>query len=346
MPLGSSSYDSSRFTKITESRSTQTNMADISNDHLDCQCCDTHRIPRFKLAREYFQNPLTENPALFGDSKACLPRNTGATKSSPLASALQKKLIEQEERSQIQSPRGKLKSRVCSPRITGAIESYPFLSALQLKTSNSGDTESSPLPQSALQQKAIRQEERSQVQNSRGKLQSRVFSPRITGAEESNPLSSVLQLKTSRHDECSQLQNPQKECNFPCSDSRVRLPRNTGARESSPLSSARKQKSTSQEMQDLRREKPVLYGDSRVHLSCNTRTKELNPHYSPGLDDIPADDGASEMDLSFTGLSNRPRRHFDRPINQYAGQRKRHNIKSNPGREIHTSASTVWSTKY
>ncbi|KAL9955722.1 hypothetical protein ACROYT_G037083 [Oculina patagonica] len=309
-----SNFDNSAtFTKITESRSTQTTIEGISSDQLLRQCCDSHRMPR--IAREHLQDPQIEDPVLFGDSRACSSGNLGAKESSPLHSALQQTTIRQEERSQMQNPRRKYESRVCSPWDTGANESSPFSSS-QLKTTrqdkehlnqipqkenpilvddskvrlprDTGDSESSPLP-SASQLKTTRQEERFRAQNPQKENpflfgNSRVRLPRDSGTNELSALPSASQLKTTRQEKRFQMQNPRKENPVLVGDSRVRLPRDSGTSECSALPSALQRNTTRPEerfqMLNPRKENPVLVGDSRVRLPRDSGASELSAHPS------------------------------------------------------------------
>ena len=76
------------FTKITESRSTQTTIPEIESDHLYCQLCGSQKIPR--LAVERCQNTTRYTESVSGDSRFCSPGDTSALESDKLSSVLEK----------------------------------------------------------------------------------------------------------------------------------------------------------------------------------------------------------------------------------------------------------------
>ena len=114
------------FTKITESRSTQTTIPEIESDHLYCQLCGSQKIPR--LAVECFQNTTGYSESVSGDSRFCSPRDTTALESDKLSSVLEK-TTRQEQRFSKQNPPIKFES----PHVAEAKESKLLSLGMQQK---------------------------------------------------------------------------------------------------------------------------------------------------------------------------------------------------------------------
>lgn len=338
-----SSHIGAKFTKITESRSTQTAIAGIPSDQLHCQFCGSQKMSR--LAAERFQNPLGYKSVL-GDSRFCSPRDTGTPESDQLSSARQK-TARQEQRFPMQNTPRKFESTTYSPSVTGAKESNPLSSALQQKKTREHEHFQT---QTSLRESPVNP---SPCGDSRFRLSSNI------GLEESSPLSSAWQQRTTTQEKRSDMQYLGREKSAFGGDSRVCLPHDARAEELnqfylSRLRTTTKQEERFSELQNFR-EKPALGASSRVPLSYNTRTEELNRYHSPSLDHISADNGTSEIHLRFPGFNNHPKRFSERPETESTiNQRKRHDIKAElekdfrsrrPGRNMHTSAFTVWNTR-
>lgn len=97
------SHIGATVTKMIESRSTQTKVAEIESDQLNCQLCGSQKIPRLPVAVERFQNTTGYTESVSGDSRFCSPRDKSALESDKLSSVLEK-ATRQEQRFSRQNP--------------------------------------------------------------------------------------------------------------------------------------------------------------------------------------------------------------------------------------------------
>lgn len=335
------SHIGATFTKVTESRSTRTTMAEIPRDQLHCQLCGSQEKPR--LTAERFRNPLGYTESVLADSRFCSPRDSIVPESNQLSSAFQK-TARQEQRFLRQNPPGKFESRICSPDVTDAKESKPICSALQQNktTEHEHSKTQSPLRESPVSLDPC--------DDSKLALSSNMH------VKEFKPPFSSWQQQTTKQGKRSNAQNLRGEKVAIGGDSRVRCQHDTRIEElnhlyASSLRTTTKQEESFSEMKNFRREKPAAI-NPRVQLSFNPRGEELNAYNSPSLDHTSADNETSEIHLGFTRSNNGLQRFSERPgtesitrHDQYRRhQRKRHDSRQS-GHNMHTPAFTVWNTR-
>ena len=221
-------------------------------------------------------------------------------------------------------------------------------------------------------QKTTRQEQRFPKQNPPRKFES----PRITEAKESKLRYLALQQKKTQEQGYSETKTSLRESTVsldPYGDSKLALASDKRVKESvnpfsnlcsngglskehdthieelnhllsSRLQSTYEQEESFSERKNFRREKPATR-NTRVLLSSNTRSEQLNAYCSPSLDHLWADNETSGKHLGFTSLTDGPKRSSERPETESAiRQYKKHQRNRRSERSMHSSAFTVWNT--
>ena len=301
------SHIGATFTKMTESRSTQTTTTEIPSDQLRCQLCGSQKMPR--PAVERFQNTLRYTESVSGD-RFFSPRDTCALESDQLSSAFQK-TTRQEQRFPRQNPPKKIESR----RLKEAKESK--LSSL------------------AFQQKKTREQGYSKTQT-----------PYTESTVSLNPCGdSKLVLSSDRRVKESVNPFPNLGNSRQLSKDRDTRIEEFNHPFSSRLRSTTEQEESFSERKNFRTEKPATI-NPRVQLSFNPRREELNAYPSPSLDRIWDDNGTGEIHLGFTSLNNGPKRSSGRPETESATRQYRRHLRNyrSEGNK-HSPAYTVWNTR-
>jgi len=333
------SHISNKFNK-TESRSTQTTVAEILSDQPHCQLCGSQKMLTSRLAAKPFENLPQGYKSVSGHSRFYSPHDTEAPESDQLSSACQK-TARQEQRFLKQNPPRKFESRIYSPRgFTGSEESHALSSALQQKKTREHEHSKT--------ETHLRENTVGLASCDDSKL---AFSSGIS-VRESNPLSSSWQQRTTKQEKRSNTQNLAFG-----GDARFHFSRDTRTKEldhlyPSRLRTTTKPEESFSEMTNFRREKAAAI-NPRAHQNTqsNTSRREQNPEPSAFLDHTLDDNDTREMHLGFTSFSNGPKSFSEeretRPetIRQYRrhqGQRQDNRLK---GRNMHTPESTVWNTR-
>ena len=295
------------FTKMTESRSTQTTTTEIPSDQLHCLLCGSQKLPR--SAEERFQNTLGYTESVLGD-RFCSPCDTCVLEPNQLSSAFQK-TTRQEQRFSRQNPPKKFES----PRIKEAKE-------LKLRSS-------------ALQQKRTREQRYSKTQTA---LRESTVSPDPCG-------DSKLVSSSDRRVKEPVNPFPKLGSNRRLSNDHDTHIEEFNHLFSSRLRSTTKQDESFSQRKNFRTEKPATI-NPRVQILFNTRSEELNAYPSPSLDHISADSDTGEIHLGFTSLNNGPKRSSERPETESATrQYRRHPRNRHSARNMRTPAFTVWNTR-